>query len=100
VKALTRAFLDHETKNAALAELPSLIGELARVQAEALARLASVQREDPADDEILTTEKMAERLRLPDWKVRELCRTKQLPARKLGAEWAISAGKLREWTKR
>jgi hypothetical protein len=47
VPALFRAFLDHYTSRASAAELPVLLGELAKYQAESIARLASPQRAEP-----------------------------------------------------
>jgi hypothetical protein len=82
------------------ADLPELIGELARVHATAIARLASPQRAESSDDVLLTVAGMVEQLgkdEWPAWKVRDWCRTKKLPAMKIGKEWVISAGVLRDW---
>lgn len=97
MKALTRAFLDHETKNATLAELPSLIGELARSHAEAFARLTAATP-PPASVDVLTPARLAEMWRTSPAAVRELCRSGAIPAKKIGPKlWGIPMRELEAW---
>jgi len=47
---------------------------------------------------VLTTKQLAQLWQMPESKIRELCRSGTLPARKLGAkEWIIVADALRAW---
>jgi hypothetical protein len=59
-------------------------------------------RESPPDSHgslaILTTRHLAEIWKMPEAKIRDLCRAGTLPARKLGSkEWVIAADALRDW---
>src|SRR5437899_2286176 len=67
---------------------------------DAIARRSSqLQVSDSSDSfAVLTTRHLAKIWRMPEPKIRELCRTGALPARKLGPkEWVIAASALRDW---
>lgn len=51
------------------------------------------------DDDIaaLTPARLAERWGISEAKARELCRTGQIPARKVGREWIVPVAGLRRW---
>ena len=50
------------------------------------------------DVTVITTKHLAALWRMPEAKIRDLCRTGRLPAKKLGSkEWLISVAALREW---
>jgi helix-turn-helix protein len=75
--------------------------------ASVLAALAAAPVDMDASSEsngslaVLTTKHLAEMWQMPEAKIRELCRTGSLPARKLGPkEWVICADALRDWLPR
>jgi len=87
-------------------QLPSLCEEIAKLEAIARIRLiarsrllASAETAPPPDDEIrtYTTAQLAELWNLPEPHIRELCRSKRIPAVKNGKYWQIPAVALRAW---
>lgn len=101
------AVLAQAVGHGAAAGLPSLVGELARLMALASLRVnaaaSSTLTSDPATEiEVLTTKRLSALWRMPETKIRDLCRRGILPAKKLGKdgngkEWLILAAGLRDW---
>ena len=61
-------------------------------------RLMAPSRRPQVTLDVLTTKQVADMWQMPEAKIRELCRSGDLPARKLGAtKWVIGADALREW---
>jgi len=78
-----------------LAQCAAVVAALAApmLAAEAVRRSAS-----DFDLGVMTTKQLAETWEMPEAKIRELCRTGLLPAKKLGAkEWVIGMAALRDW---
>ncbi len=78
-----------------LAQCAAVVAALAApmLAAEAVRRSAS-----DFDLGVMTTKQLAETWEMPEAKIRELCRTGLLPAKKLGAkEWVIGIAALRDW---
>ncbi len=73
--------------------------ELAGVRLEIARRRAATRHSDLVETDVLTVERLATLWGMKPGKVRELCRTRQLPARKLGREWVVPLALLREWAR-
>lgn len=72
----------------------------ADLEQEITERLLTGFREDSGLDAVavLTPARLAELWSMPAGKIRELCRTGRIPARKLGnKEWVVPVAALREW---
>src|SRR5438876_1735786 len=81
-----------------------LLAQCAVVMAAlAASMVASKDVHKPAPDvslDVVTTKQLAEIWLMPEAKIRDLCRTGRLPAKKLGnKEWLISVAGLRELLK-
>jgi hypothetical protein len=86
--------------------------ELSRVLADAdlviARRMTAAQAPCPSPDravgiaeaDVLTVDRLAKLWGMKPGKVRELCRTGQLPARKLGREWVVPLALLAMWVKK
>lgn len=101
VKGLIAA-LDRASEQVPLADIPSLIGDLERLQVLLSARLARAADTDATGsslDELrhLTPLQVSELLSLKAAYVHELCRTGKLPAMKSGKYWMIPVAGLRRW---
>lgn len=83
--------------------LVALYTNVARLEAMLRARLLTLgdgRHAKASDDDVsvLTPEELAKRWRMPEARIRDLCRSGALPARKLGPkEWIISVSALRDW---
>ncbi len=77
--------------------------DLARVLADCDFVLAAsrppAQPVDLAEADVLTVDRLATLWGMKPGKVRELCRTRQLPARKLGRAWVVPLALLAAWAK-
>ncbi len=73
--------------------------ELAGVRLEIARRRGAARHSDLVEADVLTVERLATLWGMKPGKVRELCRTRQLPARKLGKEWVVPVAALREWAR-
>src|SRR5262249_40374471 len=96
---LTRRFdaLPLAEQRAVYVEIEALA---ARCRATVLLQAHQPQNSDVSLD-VVTTKALAERWRMPEAKIRDLCRTGCLPAKKLGPkEWVISVAGLRAWLPR
>ena len=99
------AALERAAEQVSAAEIPSLVGDLARVQSRLGARLiretvAGVRPSaaDPSDDlRHLTPCQVAALLSLKPAYVHELCRTGRIPATKSGKYWMVPVTGLRRW---
>lgn len=97
------AVLEQAVSHGAPAALPSLVGDFARLTALASLRVNATASSTPmsapaAAFEVLTTKRLSALWQMPEAKIRDLCRTGRLPAKKLGGkEWVISVAALREW---
>src|SRR5438046_6526745 len=79
-----------------------LLAQCAVVMATlAASMVASKDVHKPAQDvslDVMTTKQLAEMWEMPEAKIRDLCRTGRLPAKKLGTkEWVIGRDALRDW---
>src|SRR5258706_9011355 len=73
----------------------------AAIEREVMARLLVGSRDGSAEIGVLTPARLAELWSMPAAKIRELCRTGRIPARKLGPkEWVVPVAALREWARR
>ncbi len=95
------AVLEQAVGHGAAVGLPFLAGELARLTALASLRLnaaaSSTPTPDPATEiEVLTAKRLSALWRMPEAKIRDLCRRGILPAKKLGKEWLILVAGLRD----
>ena len=87
--------LTAEARAAALTQCAAVLAALAALPG---GQHKPARRDDAAGLEVLTTKALARLWRMPESKIRDLCRTGALPARKLGSkEWVISAAALRDW---
>lgn len=93
--------LEHLPVDALLALRRQLRVLAADIEREVTARLVAQFRGDGATGiGVLTTARLAELWEMPAAKIRELCRTGRIPARKLGdKEWVVPVDALREWAK-
>jgi excisionase family DNA binding protein len=92
------ARLAAEVAEAPPAELPGLVGEFARLQALALARLTSPASAPAAADEMLTMPVVAERLGITEHQAREMGRRGDLPTVHMGERHVrVRASALAEW---
>ena len=91
--------LDHLPVDALLALRRQLRMLAADIEREVTARLLAQFSGDGATDiGVLTTARLAELWEMPAAKIRDLCRTGRIPARKLGPkEWAVPVAALRKW---
>ena len=86
-------------------ERAALLGQCAGFIAALTAPMVASAAGEPATADsslhVLTTNALAELWGMPEAKIRELCRTGFLPAKKLGRkEWVVSVDALREWLPR
>jgi len=75
----------------------------AELDAAITQKIAEARREEVghADVQVLTVDRLADLWNMKPAKIRELCRTGSIPARKLGQkEWAIPVAELRDWVRR
>jgi excisionase family DNA binding protein len=52
---------------------------------------------DPGDDDVLTVEELVAWLRLSESTVLRLLSERAIPARKVGHQWRIRRGRVRDW---
>ncbi|SBW29134.1 helix-turn-helix domain-containing protein [Protofrankia symbiont of Coriaria ruscifolia] len=52
---------------------------------------------DPADDDVLTVDELVVWLRLSQSTVLRLLSEREIPARKVGHQWRIRRGRVRDW---
>ncbi|WP_131768916.1 helix-turn-helix domain-containing protein [Candidatus Protofrankia californiensis] len=52
---------------------------------------------DPADDDVLTVDELVVWLRLSESTVLRLLSEREIPARKVGHQWRIRRGRVRDW---
>lgn len=52
---------------------------------------------DPADDEVLTVDELVVWLRVSESTVLKLLSEREIPARKIGHQWRVRRGRVREW---
>ncbi len=52
---------------------------------------------DPADDDVLTVDELVVWLRLSENTVLRLLSERKIPARKVGHQWRIRRGRVRDW---
>ncbi len=66
-------------------------------QAGALGPPAVAGGADPGDDDVLTVEELVAWLRLSESTVLKLLSERAIPARKVGHQWRIRRGRVRDW---
>ncbi|WP_322761369.1 helix-turn-helix domain-containing protein [Frankia sp. Cr2] len=52
---------------------------------------------DPADDDVLTVDELVAWLRLSESTVLKLLSEREIPARKVGHQWRVRRGRVRDW---
>ena len=90
------AIVERSIAMASPADCPLLVGELARLQAAAWARMMT-STPDVTDDDLLTVPQVALRLKLSDYRVYELVRQGHLTAVRLGKAVRIRPSAIAEY---